>query len=211
MFQELIICLWRINSLHILFIQCTFHPTLMRTVQLHSNRSRNICWCLFVLLHLLFCAEHSITYQGVLLQIGKGVVRRGGKDVAFLGYGATLVQCLEAATMLQKAGVSATVADMRFCKPLDTGLIRQLAKEHSVLITVEEGSVGGFFSHVSTFLALDGLLDKGLKIRPMTLPDKFIEHGSQNDQLAEAGLSSYHVAATAMSLLGKPKEALLYA
>ncbi|DBA82123.1 TPA: 1-deoxy-D-xylulose-5-phosphate synthase, chloroplastic [Trebouxia sp. C0004] len=149
--------------------------------------------------------------KGTPMEIGKGVVRRGGKDVAFLGYGATLVQCLEAATMLQKAGVSATVADMRFCKPLDTGLIRQLAKEHSVLITVEEGSVGGFFSHVSTFLALDGLLDKGLKIRPMTLPDKFIEHGSQNDQLAEAGLSSYHVAATAMSLLGKPKEALLYA
>lgn len=149
--------------------------------------------------------------KGTPMEIGKGVVRRGGKDVALLGYGATLVQCLEAATMLKKAGVSATVADMRFCKPLDTGLIRQLAKEHSVLITVEEGSVGGFFSHVATFLSLDGLLDKGLKIRPMTLPDKFIEHGSQNDQLAEAGLSSYHVAATAMSLLGKPKEALLYA
>lgn len=145
------------------------------------------------------------------LQIGKGVVRRGGKDVALLGYGSTLVQCLEAAAMLQKAGVSATVADMRFCKPLDTGLIRQLAKEHSVLITVEEGSIGGFFSHVATFLSLDGLLDKGLKIRPMTLPDKFIEHGSQSDQLAEAGLSAYHVAASAMSLLGKPKDALLYA
>lgn len=146
-----------------------------------------------------------------LLQIGKGVVRRGGKDVALLGYGATLVQCLEAASMLQKAGVEATVADMRFCKPLDTSLVRQLAKEHSVLITVEEGSIGGFFSHVATFLALEGAFDKGLKIRPMTLPDKFIEHGSQNDQLAEAGLSSYHVAATAMSLLGKPKDALLYA
>lgn len=149
--------------------------------------------------------------KGTPMEIGKGVVRRGGRDVAFLGYGATLVQCLEAATMLQKAGVSATVADMRFCKPLDTGLIRQLAKEHPVLITVEEGSVGGFFSHVATFLALEGMLDKGLKLRPMTLPDKFIEHGSQNDQLAEAGLSAYHVAATAMSLLGKPKEALLYA
>ncbi|KAL3157268.1 1-deoxy-D-xylulose-5-phosphate synthase, chloroplastic [Trebouxia sp. C0009 RCD-2024] len=151
------------------------------------------------------------TLKGTPMEIGKGVVRRGGKDVALLGYGSTLVQCLEAATMLQKAGVSATVADMRFCKPLDTGLIRQLAKEHSVLITVEEGSIGGFFSHVATFLSLDGLLDKGLKIRPMTLPDKFIEHGSQSDQLAEAGLSAYHVAASAMSLLGKPKDALLYA
>lgn len=149
--------------------------------------------------------------KGTPLEIGKGVVRRGGKDVALLGYGATLVQCLEAARMLQKAGVEATVADMRFCKPLDTSLVRQLAKEHSVLITVEEGSIGGFFSHVATFLSLEGFFDKGLKIRPMTLPDKFIEHGSQNDQLAEAGLSSYHVAATAMSLLGKPKDALLYA
>lgn len=159
---------------------------------------------------MLLCMAYT-SQKPVYVQIGKGVVRRGGKDVALLGYGATLVQCLEAANMLQKAGVSATVADMRFCKPLDTVLIRQLAREHSVLITVEEGSIGGFFSHVATFLSLEGFFDKGLKIRPMTLPDKFIEHGSQNDQLAEAGLSSYHVAATAMSLLGKPKDALLYA
>ena len=99
---------------------------------------------------------------------------------------------------------SATVIDMRFCKPLDTALVRSAAANHPVLITVEEGSVGGFAAHVLQFLALDGALDAGrLKIRPMTLPDRYIEHGTQADQLAEAGLTPAHMAATALSCLGR--------
>jgi len=79
--------------------------------------------------------------------------------------------------MLEELDISVTVADARFCKPLDTSLIRQLAKNHAAMITVEEGSIGGFASHVLQFLALDGLLDGNLKVRPLTLPDRPIEHG----------------------------------
>ena len=145
------------------------------------------------------------TFKGKPWEIGKGVVLRSGRDVAFVCYGTLVNSALEAAEMLQQqAGVSATVVDMRFCKPLDTALLRSLAKEHEAIVTVEEGAIGGFASHVVQFLALDGALDLGkLKIRPMTLPDKYIEHGTQADQLAEAGLSSSHMAATALSVLGK--------
>eukprot|EP01026_Neomeris_dumetosa_P020214 TRINITY_DN1814_c0_g1_i1.p2 TRINITY_DN1814_c0_g1~~TRINITY_DN1814_c0_g1_i1.p2 ORF type:complete len:261 (-),score=53.40 TRINITY_DN1814_c0_g1_i1:413-1090(-) len=141
--------------------------------------------------------------KGTPLEVGKGVVRRGGTDICLLGYGSMVNSCIEAAEALSKQGVSATVVDARFCKPLDTVLIRQLAKEHQAIITVEEGSVGGFGSHVLQFLALEGLLDGSLKVRPMTLPDRFIDHGSQTDQLAEAGLSAAHITNTALSLLGK--------
>eukprot|EP00268_Persea_americana_P002866 TRINITY_DN10870_c1_g1_i3.p2 TRINITY_DN10870_c1_g1~~TRINITY_DN10870_c1_g1_i3.p2 ORF type:complete len:114 (+),score=31.53 TRINITY_DN10870_c1_g1_i3:508-849(+) len=110
--------------------------------------------------------------------------------------------------MLKSHDVSVTVADARFCKPLDAELIRRLANEHEFLITVEEGSIGGFGSHVLHFLGLSGLLDGNLKFRVMTLPDRYIDHGSPQDQIEEAGLSSRHIAATVMSLLGKPKEAL---
>jgi 1-deoxy-D-xylulose-5-phosphate synthase len=125
--------------------------------------------------------------KGTPLEVGKGVIRREGKDVALIGYGNSVGECMKAAAMLEDAGLSATVMDARFCKPLDTEMIRRLAKEHPAVITVEEGSIGGFGSHVCQFLALEGLLDGQLKFRPMTLPDRYIEHGSQQDQLDEAG------------------------
>ncbi|CAH8282886.1 unnamed protein product [Eruca vesicaria subsp. sativa] len=148
--------------------------------------------------------------KGVPLQIGKGRILREGERVALLGYGSAVQNCIEAATILDERGLKITVADARFCKPLDVALIRSLAKSHDVLITVEEGSIGGFGSHVVQFLALDGLLDGKLKWRPMVLPDRYIEHGSPLDQLAEAGLTASHIAATALNLIGIPRETLFW-
>ncbi|KAL6984988.1 1-deoxy-D-xylulose-5-phosphate synthase [Sarracenia purpurea var. burkii] len=147
--------------------------------------------------------------KGIPLEVGKGRVLREGSRVAMLGYGTMVQNCLAAAQLLQAVGISTTVADARFCKPLDEGLIRQLAEEHEVLITVEEGSIGGFSSHVSHFLGLNGLLDGNLKWRPMILPDRYIDHGSQKDQIDAAGLTSTHIAITVLSLVGKGKECLL--
>ncbi|GLU13344.1 hypothetical protein SLE2022_299820 [Rubroshorea leprosula] len=146
--------------------------------------------------------------KGTPLEIGKGRILTEGNRLAILGYGSIVQQCLEAAHMLRTQDIYVTVADARFCKPLDTELIRQLASEHEILITVEEGSIGGFGSHVSHFLSLTGILDGPLKLRSMMLPDRYIEHGSPKDQIEEAGLSSRHISATVLSLLGKPKEAL---
>lgn len=98
------------------------------------------------------------------MQIGKGRILMEGNRVAILGYGSIVQQCQQAAEMLKTQGVYITVADARFCKPLDTVLIRQLAKEHEILITAEEGSIGGFGSHVSQFLSLSGILDGPLKV-----------------------------------------------
>ncbi|KAK7307274.1 hypothetical protein VNO77_40184 [Canavalia gladiata] len=148
--------------------------------------------------------------KGTPLEIGKGRILIQGNRVAILGLGTVVHQCLQAAQMLKPLDVSVTVADARFCKPLDTNLIKLLAKEHEFLLTVEEGSIGGFGSHVSHFLSLAGILDGPLKWRAMMLPDKYIEHGSSQDQIEEAGLSSKHIAATVLSLLEKPKEALLF-
>nr|GEY22354.1 probable 1-deoxy-D-xylulose-5-phosphate synthase, chloroplastic [Tanacetum cinerariifolium] len=128
--------------------------------------------------------------------------------VALLGYGTAVQSCMAAATIVQERGLNITVADARFCKPLDHSLIRALAKSHEVLITVEEGSIGGFGSHVAHFLALDGLLDGNLKWRPLVLPDRYIDHGAPADQLAEAGLTPSHIAATVFNVLGKTREAL---
>mmetsp|Transcript_6361 Transcript_6361/g.14096 ORF Transcript_6361/g.14096 Transcript_6361/m.14096 type:complete len:725 (+) Transcript_6361:161-2335(+) len=154
-------------------------------------------------------AAHGITkdLKGTPMEIGKALVRRQGKDVCLLAYGSSVNEALVAAEMLEKDGVSCTVVDARFCKPLDTKLIRQAAKEHPIMISIEEGSIGGFAAHVLQFLALEGLLDGGLKFRPMTLPDYFIEHGDYRDQLAEAGLTAGHIAATALTTLGRQKEA----
>ncbi|TYJ20920.1 hypothetical protein E1A91_A08G029900v1 [Gossypium mustelinum] len=141
--------------------------------------------------------------KGTPLEIGKGrVLREGSGRVAILGYGTIVQSCVKAAEQLQMHGISATVADARFCKPIDGDLLKQLAQEHEILITVEEGSIGGFSTHVSHFLCLNGLLDGKLKWRPMVLPDRYIDHGSQSDQIEEAGLSSKHIAATVLSLLG---------
>ncbi|KAE8736014.1 putative 1-deoxy-D-xylulose-5-phosphate synthase [Hibiscus syriacus] len=146
--------------------------------------------------------------KGVPLEIGKGRVLIEGDRVALLGYGTAVQSCLAAASLLESHGLKPTVADARFCKPLDHSLIRGLAKSHEVLITVEEGSIGGFGSHVVQFLALDGLLDGKVKWRPVVLPDRYIDHGSSADQLAEAGLTPSHIAATVFNVLGQKREAL---
>ncbi|KAL1078896.1 hypothetical protein V6Z11_D10G186500 [Gossypium hirsutum] len=130
-----------------------------------------------------------------------------GERVALLGYGSAVQSCLAAASLLESHGLRLTVADARFCKPLDHALIRKLAKSHEVLITVEEGSIGGFGSHVAQFLALDGLLDGKVKWRPLVLPDRYIDHGSPVDQLAEAGLTPSHIAATVFNVLEQKREA----
>ncbi|KAE8695993.1 putative 1-deoxy-D-xylulose-5-phosphate synthase 2 [Hibiscus syriacus] len=149
-------------------------------------------------------------YKGTPLEIGKGRIIMEGNRVAILGYGSIVQQCVEAANMLRSRNIYITVADARFCKPLDTDLIKQLANEHEILITVEEGSIGGFGSHVSHFLSLNGILDGSVKFRAMVLPDKYIDHGSHQDQIEEAGLSSRHISATVLSMLGRPREALQF-
>ncbi|MBA0813248.1 hypothetical protein Gohar_027117 [Gossypium harknessii] len=145
--------------------------------------------------------------KGVPLEVGKGRVLIEGERVALLGYGSAVQSCLVAASLLESHGLRLTVADARFCKPLDHALIRKLAKSHEVLITVEEGSIGGFGSHVAQFLALDGLLDGKVKWRPLVLPDRYIDHGSPVDQLAEAGLTPSHIAATVFNVLEQKREA----
>nr|ATN96999.1 1-deoxy-D-xylulose-5-phosphate synthase 1 [Cestrum nocturnum] len=146
--------------------------------------------------------------KGTPLEVGKGRILIEGERVALLGYGSAVQNCLAAAAVLESRGLQATVADARFCKPLDHALIRSLAKSHEVLITAEEGSIGGFGSHVAQFLALDGLLDGKLKWRPIVLPDRYIDQGSPADQLAEAGLTPSHIAATVFNILGQTREAL---
>ncbi|KGN46181.1 probable 1-deoxy-D-xylulose-5-phosphate synthase, chloroplastic [Cucumis sativus] len=146
--------------------------------------------------------------KGIPIEVGKGRILLEGERVALLGYGTAVQNCLAAASMVERHGLRITVADGRFCKPLDRALIRSLAKSHEILITVEEGSIGGFGSHVIQFLALDGLLDGSLKWRPLVLPDRYIDHGSPADQLAEAGLTPSHIAATVFNMLGQTREAL---
>ncbi|WP_439515347.1 1-deoxy-D-xylulose-5-phosphate synthase [Oceanibaculum nanhaiense] len=141
--------------------------------------------------------------RGQPLEIGKGRILREGTAVAILSYGARLQECLAAAEELAGYGLSATVADARFAKPLDTGLVERLAREHEVLITIEEGSVGGFGSFVLQHLALAGMLDAGLRVRPMVLPDRFIDHDSPEKQYAEAGLNAAGIVKTALLALGR--------
>jgi 1-deoxy-D-xylulose-5-phosphate synthase len=137
--------------------------------------------------------------RGELLEIGKGrIVREGGGPIAILSFGARLQECLKAADELTARGLSTTVADARFAKPLDEELIRRLAVEHEVLITIEEGSIGGFAAHVQHFLLQAGLLDRGqLRLRSMFLPDRFIDHGTPAGMYEEAELNAKHIAALA--------------
>ena len=139
---------------------------------------------------------------GTPLEIGKGRIVREGSKIALLSFGARLQQCLRAADELGAKGYPTTVADARFCKPLDEDLIRDLVKNHDVLITIEEGSIGGFGSHVLQFLALDGLLDAGCKIRPMTLPDRFIDHDKPDLMYDEAGLNAPQIVEMALDAMG---------
>ncbi len=139
--------------------------------------------------------------EGVALPIGKGRIVREGSTVAILSLGTRLQESMKAADKLAAMGLSATVADARFAKPLDFDLIRQLARHHEVLITVEEGSSGGFGSHVLEFLARDGLLDHGLKVRPLVLPDIFMDHGKPDAMYEAAGLNASGIVAAVMGAL----------
>ncbi len=141
--------------------------------------------------------------RGEILAIGKGRVVKQGSKVALLSFGTRLADCLAAAEDLDAAGLSTTVADARFAKPLDHDLIRQLARHHEVLVTIEEGSVGGFGSHVLTFLATEGLIDNGLKVRPMALPDEWTEQASPAAMYARAGLDRAGIVSTVFKALGQ--------
>jgi 1-deoxy-D-xylulose-5-phosphate synthase len=145
---------------------------------------------------------------GTPLAIGKGRIIREGTSIAILSLGTRLQEALLAAEKLSAYGLSATVADARFAKPLDEDLIRRLAREHEVLITVEEGAIGGFASHVMQFLALDGAFDRGLKMRPMTLPDRFIDQDTPERMYEAAQLDARSIVAKALNALGRESEAL---
>ncbi|MFC0245123.1 1-deoxy-D-xylulose-5-phosphate synthase [Falsochrobactrum ovis] len=139
--------------------------------------------------------------RGSVLEIGKGRILREGSKVALLSFGTRLQECLSAAEELVAAGLSTTVADARFAKPLDQDLIRRLAREHEVLVTIEEGAVGGFGAHVLQFLAMDGLLDRGLKVRVLTLPDIYQDHGKPDAMYASAGLDRVGIVNTVFAAL----------
>ncbi|WP_298364095.1 1-deoxy-D-xylulose-5-phosphate synthase [Azospirillum sp.] len=140
--------------------------------------------------------------RGSVLPLGKGRILQEGTKVAILSYGGRLAEARKAAAELAARGLSTTLADARFAKPLDEDLVRRLACEHEVLITIEEGSVGGFGSFVLQFLATSGLLDRGLKIRPMVLPDLYLDHDSPAKQYETAGLTARHIVAIAVQALG---------
>jgi 1-deoxy-D-xylulose-5-phosphate synthase len=141
--------------------------------------------------------------EGIPLEIGKGRVIREGSKIALLSLGTRLAECLKAAEELAAFGLSTTVADARFAKPLDTGLVLRLANEHEVLITVEEGSIGGFGSYVLQTLAENGALDRGLRVRSMVLPDVFIDQDAPNAMYAKAGLDAKGIVAKVFEALGK--------
>jgi len=145
----------------------------------------------------------SLPARGEVLPIGRGRVLREGGKIAILSLGARLADALRAADELAARGLPATVADARFAKPLDHALIERLAREHEVLITIEEAAAGGFGAAVLHHLAWRGLLDRGLKVRPMTLPDRFIDHDSPKMQLGEAGLTARDIVVTAIDALGQ--------
>jgi len=141
--------------------------------------------------------------EGKPLEIGKGRILREGTKVALLNFGARLGECLQAADLLAGFGLSTTLADARFAKPLDTDLILRLAREHEVLVTIEEGAIGGFGSHVVQMLAENGAFDAGLKFRAMVLPDVFIDHESPAAMYAKAGLDAKGITAKVFEALGK--------
>ncbi len=145
----------------------------------------------------------TLPERGEVLPLGKGRVMREGSTIAILSYGARLQEALEAAETLAAKGISTTVADARFAKPLDEELVLRLARGHEVLITVEEGSIGGFASQVLHLLALRQVLDGGLRIRPMTLPDLFLDQDKPELQYEAAGLNARHIVATALEALGR--------
>jgi 1-deoxy-D-xylulose-5-phosphate synthase len=141
--------------------------------------------------------------RGVPLWIGRGRILREGDRVAILSLGTRLSEALKAAEDLEARGLSTTVADARFAKPLDEELVLRLAREHEVLITVEEGSVGGFGSHVLQLLAERGALDRGLKVRPVVLPDLYLDQDKPERMYAKAGLDAPGIVAKVFEALGR--------
>jgi 1-deoxy-D-xylulose-5-phosphate synthase len=140
--------------------------------------------------------------RGEPLEIGKGRLIAEGKRVALLSFGTRLEAVRKAAENLQARGITPTIADARFAKPLDRALILRLAADHEALITIEEGAVGGFGSHVAQLLADEGCFDEGLKFRSMVLPDVFIDQASPDDMYATAGLSAADVESKVLEVLG---------
>jgi 1-deoxy-D-xylulose-5-phosphate synthase len=140
--------------------------------------------------------------RGEVLPVGKGRIVREGTKIAILSFGARLGEALKAANELNARGLSTTVADARFAKPLDQDLVNRLAREHEVLITIEEGAIGGFGSFVLHHLAHNGLLERGLKVRPMVLPDRFQDHDKPEKQYDEAELNARHIVGMALRALG---------
>ncbi|MEO3386120.1 1-deoxy-D-xylulose-5-phosphate synthase [Mesorhizobium sp. CAU 1741] len=141
--------------------------------------------------------------RGQRLEIGRGRVVKQGTKVALLSFGTRLADCMLAAEELDAAGLSTTVADARFAKPLDADLVRRLAREHEVLITVEEGAIGGFATHVLHFLAHEGLLEGGLRVRPLVLPDVFADHAKPEKMYADAGLDAAGIVRAVFGALGR--------
>jgi 1-deoxy-D-xylulose-5-phosphate synthase len=135
------------------------------------------------------------------LEIGKGRVIQEGKQVCILSIGTRLEECKIAAEDLKNKGINATIVDARFAKPLDQELILKCAREHEVMITVEEGSIGGFGSHVKNLLSEKGIFDKGLKFRSMTLPDEFIEQDNPKKMYDIAGLNASQISKKILDIL----------
>jgi len=146
--------------------------------------------------------------RGEILPIGKGRLLRQGATIAILSYGTRLGEVLAAAEKLAALGLNPTIADARFLKPLDEELTARLAESHDVLISTEEGSIGGFGSHVATFLAGNGLLDGKLRFRPLMIPDRFVEHATQADMYADAGLDRAGIVSAALRALGYDEAAM---
>ena len=140
--------------------------------------------------------------RGVPLEIGKGRVVREGARVAILSFGTRLPEVLKAAESLTARGLPPTVADARFAKPLDRDMILNLARNHEALITIEEGAIGGFGSHVAQLLAEEGVFDRGLKFRSMVLPDTFIDQASPEAMYRVAGMEAAQIEAKVLGVLG---------
>ena len=153
----------------------------------------------------------ALPERGEVLPIGIGRVLREGSRIALLSFGSRLAACLKAAEELGARGLSTTVADARFAKPLDTALIRRLAEQHEILITVEEGSSGGFGAAVLTYMAEAGLLESGIKVRNATLPDEFLDHDKPEKLYARAGLDAQGLVAKALATLPRVASALVIA
>ncbi len=146
--------------------------------------------------------------KGRVLDLGKGRIIREGTKIAILNFGTHLAESLKAADELSAYGLSTTVGDARFCKPLDEDLVRRLARAHEVLITIEEGAIGGFAAHVLQFMAHDGLLDSGVKVRPMVMKDIFVDQDTMDKMYEVAGLSCADIVRTAFESLGLDDSAI---